>query len=223
MLFMYKEQVKNRKFTEMLSIKFCMRWKTVTKSRVCQHYCNHLLSKTSYAQFNRSSSNAKEPVITRLGKVKHSKIAEWAHSFLALLQELYKKRIWLGFLLELPQSFQTPASCTPTPSEAGKQMALEERAREPTCSFSALTSWYAQTGTPLLPPPLQGRRKTLGSCMPRELAGATRGLRALLQAETSSALQTWSTECLCSLTRSTAPPAVPPTAHLSNHRLKNST
>lgn len=122
---MYKEQVKNRKFTEMLSIKFCMWWKRVTKSRVCQHYCNHLLSKTSYAQFNRSSSNAKEPVITRLGKVKHSKIAEWAHSFLALLQELYKKRIWLGFLLELPQSFQTPASCTPTPSEAGKQMALE--------------------------------------------------------------------------------------------------
>lgn len=41
------------------------------------------------------------------------------------------------------------------------------------------------------------------------------------EAETSSALQTWSTECLCSLTRSTAPsPLCPLTAHLSDHRLK---
>lgn len=55
-----------------------MWWKRVTKSKVCQDYCNHLLSKTSYAQFNKSSLNAKEPglVITRLGKVKHSEIAE---------------------------------------------------------------------------------------------------------------------------------------------------
>lgn len=194
-----------RKFTEMLSIKCCIWWKRDTKSRVCQHYCNHLLSKTGYAQFNRSSSNAKEPAITRFRKIKHSKIAEWVHSFLALLQELYKKRIWLGFLLELPRSFRTPTFLHTYTTRSWEADGFGGKSMRTHLLLSALTSWCAQTGTPLLPPLLQGRRKTLGSCVPRELAGTTRGLRALLQAETSSALQTWSTKCLCSLTRPTAP------------------
>lgn len=129
-------------------------------------------------------------------------------AFLALLQEHYKKRLWLGFLLELAQSFQAPDFLhTYTTRSSGKHrpMALEARAREPTCSFFSPDIMVCPDRSTSVASSAPGQKEDAGKLHARRAGRHHTWAEGTAAGRDSSPLQTGRTKRLCSLTRSTAP------------------